>query len=191
MNISDIDNNFEKIEEKLLSDFFKFLEKYKDFFWVHWNMRDINYGFPALEHRFKALGGSPVYLSDEVKFDLPRILYERFGKKYAEHPRLENLVKQNNITDKNFLNGAQEAEAFKNHEYLKLHQSTLRKVDIFDCILSRIEEGDLKVKSNFFDIYGISLNSIGIFLQNHWFYSIASFVALVVTYYIWLKDSFK
>jgi hypothetical protein len=28
--------------------------------YLHWNMRDINYGFAAIEHRHRVLDGSPV-----------------------------------------------------------------------------------------------------------------------------------
>ncbi len=40
------------------------MKQHKAYFWVHWNMRDINYGFPGLEHRFRILGGEPYVLDD-------------------------------------------------------------------------------------------------------------------------------
>ncbi len=180
LGIQDINGNFERIEKQLLDNFFRCVEQHRNFLWVHWNMRDINYGFAALEHRYRSLGGTPTILPDEAKYDLPRILYERFGKTYASHPRLENLVKMNSITDKNFLNGEQEADAFKNGQYLKLHQSTLRKVDTFDCILTRIEENDLKVASRFFEIYGLSFPAITKAFREHWIFSLLSIISLLL-----------
>jgi hypothetical protein len=32
--------------------------------YVHWNMRDVNYGFQAIEHRFRVLGGEPYIVED-------------------------------------------------------------------------------------------------------------------------------
>jgi hypothetical protein len=176
----DIDGNFEKIEKKLLENLFIFMERHKEYLWVHWNMRDINYGFSALEHRLRALGGIPFVLADEVKFDLPRILHERYGKSYAPHPRLQSLVEMNEITEKDFLNGEQEGEAFKKGDYLRLHQSTLRKVDAFDGILGRIEENDLKVASSFFEIYGLSPEGIIKTIKEHWFISFLAVISIVV-----------
>lgn len=37
---------------------------------LHWNMRDINYGFAAIEHRFSVLGGKPFILADNRKYGL-------------------------------------------------------------------------------------------------------------------------
>ena len=188
LGISDIDKNFERIEKKLLEDFFEFVQKRENYLWVHWNMRDINYGFTAIEHRFKALGGTPTIIPDDSKFDLPRILYERFSKTYASHPRLVNLVKMNKITNKNFLPGAEEADAFNAGEYLKLHQSTLRKVDVFDCILSRIEDNNLVVGSSFFEIYGLGWGSITKRINDHWIMSLILFLVAIAGILIFIIE---
>ena len=87
-----IDEYFEEIEKKLLESFFQFVKEHSNYFWVHWNMRDINYGFAALEHRFKILGGTPHIIQDNSKYDLSRILHQRFGKNYAPHPRLKKIM---------------------------------------------------------------------------------------------------
>ena len=68
--------------------------------------------------------------NDENKFDLARLLINIYGSDYIEHSRLEKLVERNCITNTDFLAGKEEASAFDNKEYIKLHQSTLRKVDV-------------------------------------------------------------
>ncbi len=181
MNLQgDIEVEFKQIEKELLNKYFSFVGEHKSAIWVHWNMRDINYGFAALEHRYRYLGGNPVIIDDERKFDLPRILCDRYGKNFAPHPRLENVIKLNEITDRNFLTGKEESEAFMSGDYLKLHQSTLRKVDIFESILSQIEENDFKVSSSIMDIYGLSANGIIRSIRDHWFFSLLSLLILSV-----------
>ena len=54
--------------------------------YMHWNMRDINYGFPAIEHRYRVLGGNPVIIDDDKKLDLARLLIDIYGVGYAGHP---------------------------------------------------------------------------------------------------------
>ena len=71
--------------------------------YFHWNMRDINYGFAALEHRFKVLGGQPFVLDDHRKFDVARFLIDIYGSSYAPHPRLERLLAINGIKPLNLL----------------------------------------------------------------------------------------
>lgn len=108
-------------------------------------MRDINYGFKAIEHRYKVLGGQPLTIEDTNKIDLARLLIQCYGVNYIEHPRMEKLLLFNNIQAKDYLKGADEAEAFAQKEYIKLHQSTLRKVDVFADLLNRAIQGTLKV----------------------------------------------
>ena len=54
----------------------------------------------------------------------------------------------NNITKRDFLKGAEEAEIFVKKEYYRLHLSTLRKVDIIAEILSKQIQGTLRTKVN-------------------------------------------
>ncbi|MBB6114609.1 hypothetical protein F4826_001487 [Rahnella inusitata] len=44
------------LELDMLNGYFSFLSNHSDSTYVHWNMRDDNYGFSALEHRFRVLG---------------------------------------------------------------------------------------------------------------------------------------
>jgi hypothetical protein len=41
----------------MLDGYFAFVEAHRDSTFIHWNMRDENYGFAALEHRYRVLGG--------------------------------------------------------------------------------------------------------------------------------------
>ncbi|HHF3232176.1 TPA: hypothetical protein ACPJ2O_003762 [Vibrio diabolicus] len=67
VEFAEIDKNYDMLEKEMLNEFYEFMKQHKAYFWVHWNMRDINYGFPALEHRFKILGGEPYILDDSKK----------------------------------------------------------------------------------------------------------------------------
>jgi hypothetical protein len=135
----DIAGRYDELEKDMLTEFFEYLKTKPDHAFVHWNMRDINYGFHAIEHRFKVLGGEPFTVDDKKKFDLARELVAMFGITYAAHGaagRLHSLMDMNHITAKDALTGGGEAEAFQKQEYVKLHQSTLRKVDCH-CQLTR------------------------------------------------------
>lgn len=149
---------YDKIEKSLLDDFFSYVRENRNHaFWVHWNMRDINYGFPAIEHRYRVLGGDPTEIPDERKIDLARLLVGLFGKRYAGHPRLTSIVKMNKITDRDFLNGEGEAAAFKNRDFLNLHRSTLRKVDVIASLFDLASQKRLKTSAPLWDKYGGSV----------------------------------
>ncbi|CAB5498948.1 hypothetical protein [Bathymodiolus thermophilus thioautotrophic gill symbiont] len=147
-SVGTIYGHYNQLEKEMLKEYFEYLKENQGKTWIHWNMRDINYGFSALEHRFKALKGTPFLLIEVKKFDLSKAMVSLYGIEYIEHPRLTKLIKKNNdITSKDFLTGEEEADAFENKEYVKLHQSTLRKVDILANIFERI--ADRTIKTNF------------------------------------------
>lgn len=184
-----IDQNYDLLEKKMLEEYFKFISDNSECTWIHWNMRDINFGFLAIEHRYKVLGGNPNYIiKNKNKIDLARLLTSLYGLNYIDHPRLEKLVDKNNITKTDFLKGKEEAEAFDNKEYIKLHRSTLRKVDIFESIITRLTTDSLKTNAKFLDIYGLSFDGIWDFKNNNWqgavIFAIIGFILKVIVDYL-------
>lgn len=173
ISVADIADHYDILEKEMLDEFGQFLQHNNNCTWVHWNMRDINYGFQAIEHRHKVLGGIPPQrLPEERKFDLARALISIYGIRYTGHPRLERIVKLNKITDTCFLVGKDEAAAFENGEFVKLHQSTLRKVDILANLFSRTLDGSLKTNASWWEARGIHPQAIAEFLSEHWAWTI-------------------
>lgn len=168
IEISDIESHYDELERSMLDEFFEYAKEHQTYFWIHWNMRDMNYGFKAIEHRYSVLGGVPYKIPDEKKIDLARQLVNCYELKYAPHPRMEKLLELNEIKAKDYLSGKQEAEAFANREYVKLYMSTLRKVDVFANILNRAINNNLKVKSKWTDIYGISIQGFLNYCKDTW-----------------------
>jgi hypothetical protein len=176
----DIEINYNSLEKLMLDDFYQYVSSHQHYTWVHWNMRDINYGFPAIAHRYRVLGGNPLEINESNMVDLARLLVAIYGTKYISHPRLQKLMEKNKITDKDFLSGADEATAFQKKEYVKLHQSTLRKVDVIANITERLGNGVLKTNAKWKDIYGSYPAALGEFLKEHWIFSLISFISAIV-----------
>ena len=172
VSMGNIKEQYDNLEREMLEEFFTYAKEHQGYKWIHWNMRDINYGFKAIEHRFSVLGGEPYRIPDSNKIDLARLLIQCYGVNYADHPRMEKLIHQNDIKAKDYLSGPEEACAFENKEYIKLHMSTLRKVDVFANILNRAINNTLKVKSKWYEIYGISVQGIFIFCKDTWWIQI-------------------
>ena len=171
----------------MLADFFRFLQENQGLTWVHWNMRDINYGFAALEHRFRVLGGSPTDLGEGKKFDLARALVALYGPSYVKHPRLTKLTEKNEMTKLDFLSGQEESEAFEKQEYIKLHQSTLRKVDIVASILERTANGTLQTNAKWWKRSGIHPKVLVELVEEHWAYSALTIIALILGCLAWIR----
>lgn len=194
VNAAEISSHYDALEKEMLTEFFDYLCTHVGSTWVHWNMRDINYGFQAIEHRFKVLGGEPrVSVPEERKFDLARAMVSLYGLKYAGHPRLESIVKLNQISDKDFLNGEQEASAFENGEYVKLHLSTLRKADILANLLERAVQKSLKTNATWLESHGLHPRIITELISEHWVWAAILIVMAVVGTYsavLTIKDHY-
>ncbi|RNI33970.1 hypothetical protein EFY79_16810 [Hanamia caeni] len=185
-NIStkDIYNHYDKLEREMLHSFFDFVKNHLSYKWIHINMRDINYGFEAIEHRYSVLGGEPITINDNLKIDFARILIDKYGTTYSSHPRFETLYKRNKLTMLNFLTGKEEALAFQNREYVKLHLSTLRKIDNLHNIVIRDYDGNLKTDFSFIKFYGYSPQGIFYLIQESWFFALLSVIAVIIISFI-------
>ena len=165
----------------MLDVFYQYLNTHTSQTFLHWNMRDQNYGFQAIEHRHRVLGGAPLVVPNDRKIDLSRLLIELYGVAYIGHPRLETLLTLNNITSQDFMTGKAEAEAFVEGKYVDLHRSTLRKVDIFCNLAVRTFDGKLKTNSSWKEIYGISWRALSHLVKNNPFYTTATVIAGLAT----------
>ncbi|MDD2468075.1 MAG: hypothetical protein PHI97_29200 [Desulfobulbus sp.] len=180
--VTEIAAQYDTLEKEMLDEFGHFLQAHSHCSWVHWNMRDISYGFQAIEHRHKVLGGvPPSRLPEERKFDLARALIAIYGIGYAGHPRLEYIVQLNKITDKSFLSGKDEAAAFEQGEFVKLHQSTLRKVDILANIFGRTLDGSLKTNSTWWKARGLHPQVFAEFMTEHWLGVLIAFLGTIAS----------
>jgi hypothetical protein len=149
-----IEAHYDDLERQMLDAFYGHVGSHKGMKYLHWNMRDINYGFAAIEHRFRVLGGAPVVIEDGKKIDLARVLIDIYGVGYIGHPRLETLLAKNSIKPRDFLTGPQEAEAFETRNFVGLHQSTLRKVDVIANLAERAHSRQLKTNTTWWEMQG-------------------------------------
>jgi hypothetical protein len=155
IDLAGITSHYDALEKKMLDAFFAHIGGHRGMKYLHWNMRDINYGFAAIEHRYRVLGGIPTFIiPDDNKFDLARLLIDIYGVGYTGHPRLTTLLDKNKIQPRDFLNGASEAEAFEQENFVGLHQSTLRKVDMIANLAGRARDRSLKTNTTWWEMHG-------------------------------------
>ena len=146
-------DRFDEVEKELLGSFFSFVRDRRDKYWVHWNMRNLTYGFEHLEHRYRALGGrDEVVIPVERRLNLNDLLADRYGKDYAKHPKLPSLMELNGGMHRDFLRGEEEVRAFQNDEFIKMHKSTLCKLGFFHSVIRKMSTGKLHTSSRGFGI---------------------------------------
>lgn len=153
-----VQDKFDQIERKLLDKFYEFVRDRRDKFWIHWNMRNLTFGFEHLEHRYTVLGGSGAsVIPVERRFNLNDLLSDRFGGEYAKHPKMKSLMELNGGMHRHFLTGEEEVQAFLNNEFIKMHNSTLAKVGFFFRVVKSLVNGTLRTASRG---WGVTLDKI-------------------------------
>ena len=113
-----------------------------------------------IEHRHRVLKGTPIAVGDDKKIDLARLLIDIYGVGYIGHPRLKKLLARNSIKPRDFLTGPQEAEAFEKRNFVNLHQSTLRKVDVIANVAERAHTRQLETNTGWWEMHGGRFRSV-------------------------------
>lgn len=173
IELNEICNKYDELERKMLQQFFDYAEQINNNrkIWLHWNMRDSNYGFEALKNRFNVLTGIIHNISFQ-NIDLSALLINYYGVQYIGQPRLEKIMEKNGFSKGSFLKGKEEAIAFDQKEYVKLHQSTLKKVDVIFCILDKVMDNSLKTNTTLKSRYGFSIQCYYEVLQSKWWWKL-------------------
>lgn len=154
----DVLGNFDAVELQLLTGFYQFVRDRRDKYWVHWNMRNLTYGFEHLEHRYRALGGRDAsVIPVERRLNLNDLLADRYGSDYAHHPKMKSLMELNGGIPRHFLEGKEEIQAFENKEFIRMHNSTLSKVGFLNSTIRKMVTGKLRTASRGF---GVALDRI-------------------------------
>jgi hypothetical protein len=149
---------FDEVELTLLTQFYKFTRDRRDKYWVHWNMRNLAFGFEHLEHRYRVLGGTDAsVIAVERRLNLNDLIADRYGGDYAKHPKMTSLMEINGGKHRDFLDGKEEVTAFENMEFLRMHGSTLSKVGFFSSAMRKFVNGKLKTISKG---YGVKLDKL-------------------------------
>ena len=140
--------HLDELEGAMLARYFAFIRDHKGMRFLHWNMRDLKFGFAALEHRFAVLGGLPAALHDHQLLNLAMLIPEIYGSTYAPRPHLPHLARRNALTLTGFLDGKDEPAVFNRGEYSAVHQSVLCKVTIIADVAQLAENRTLKTNAN-------------------------------------------
>jgi hypothetical protein len=136
-------------EKKLLEQFYKYIRESPDARYVHWNMRSSDYGFAAIDKRYKYLFGQepPYTIPKNMRYDLDDLIAYRYGSEYTDHPKLSTLAIINQHNKRYFLSGKEEADKFESNEYGDIKRSITEKAHLIAFLTKRFLDGALETKN--------------------------------------------
>jgi hypothetical protein len=140
---------YNEIERELLKQFYDFVLERRDRYWVHWNMRNVVFGFEHIEHRFRVLNQKdPPIIPVENRINLNDVLKRRYGSDYVDDPRMPTLMNLNGGLVQGFLTGKEESEAFAAKDFIRMHTSTIAKVGFFSFVIGSALKGRLRTSGS-------------------------------------------
>jgi hypothetical protein len=156
-------------EIAVLREYFAFAQQNSGAAIVHWNMGKPDYGFSALEarYRFLAADDPPYRVPRDRTFDLDDLIAHEHGTDYAPHPRLISIAALNGLSRHHALTGGEEAEKFASGDHGSVRRSIDEKArwiaDLSDHFLS----GRLKTLRSVgsLDFGGSHLDAVQVVIQ--------------------------
>lgn len=132
-------------EKEMLQRFFETMKLIPDARWVHWNMNNASYGFPAILARYRYLFGvdAPIVFNSDRLYDLDAMIEARYGSDFARHPKMRNLFSLNGYYMPFFKNGKDEVAAFAEGNFKACESSTGEKSNLLAVALAAFVRGDL------------------------------------------------
>lgn len=166
-NIGEASISIEDREVLLLQSALKFMRDHAEARWLHWKMTRPEYGFQALADRLTWLSYDPPPLPpSDRRHDLSRIIAERYGRDYAPHPRLQNLIRINGLSSRYARWGAEEPQLTGQGEYTGVQRSATEKVRLLADIFDLLVEGRLQTENSAGEVQfaGVRLNAVSVVL---------------------------
>ncbi len=166
----------DEIETELLNDFFEYVKINKEKMWLHWNMKNNNFGFSAIENRFSELNGKPYHLEESKQINISALLKKRYGTNFAKDGtwngkvtgKMYDIFTLNNIKDTNILNGEEEIINYIVKNIMAIEQSVIAKLKAFQLIVEKTADNVLKTRGNILrDVYGFSIKGIAQYIQDN------------------------
>ena len=188
--LEEIENSYRDLELRVLQSFNDFVRKKKDYFWVHWDMKNIEFGFDAIKHRFEkifqGLKDEKQFeeIPDNKKFNLKTILEDIYGEKFASTTdKLSSLISLNNenVINNDYLTLEKEQSEFEKKNYQSILKSIGCKVNFICKVLKLLDAKRLKVanKNNYARF--VDMVSHPIFTFIGWLATVLAFVLGIYT----------
>ena len=131
------------LERAMLDRFFRFIAENRNMRFVHWNMRDLKFGFAALEHRHAVLGGEPFRLPEHLRIDLALMVADTYGSDFLPPPHLSSLATANGLSLTGFVEGQAESQLFGRGEFRAMLNSVITKVGLLAGVVQRMHDRTL------------------------------------------------
>ncbi|WP_338812709.1 hypothetical protein V9L05_15195 [Bernardetia sp. Wsw4-3y2] len=146
-----IQDSYMDLELRVLTQYNNFVKRNKACYWIHWDMKDMSFGFEAIKHRYEKLFEN---LSEYCEIpvnnckNLSKIIEGSYGENFAEGPdTLKSLMLENskNIDCNKYLGLREESIEFEKKNFTTVADSVDLKVKFMSIALNRLKDKKLVI----------------------------------------------
>lgn len=180
-----IPDSHRELELQVLKSFNRFLKRHEEYTWVHWQMKDIQFGFPVIKHRFEKL----YHGMNESFHEIPRskninlysLLENMYGSQFSKlgsDDSLGSIIEKNNgkthVLPTDYLTLDQEGREFEKQNYRSVLKSVECKVSWVRDFLA-VYNQNKRVKVYKRNTYAILTDTV-----SHPIFSLIGFIATLL-----------
>lgn len=151
--IDQIQDSYRELELRILKLYNNFVKRHLDCFWIHWDMKNIHFGFEAIKHRYEKIFenlNEYCEIPNNKKRNLRDILEGMYGENFVKTTDTFKglmLCNSKNIEDPNYLSSVDESQQFENKNFISVIKSVDLKVDFIKKSTKKLVNKKLIVSS--------------------------------------------
>jgi len=130
-----IQDSYRELELRILKLYNDFVRRNLDCFWIHWDMKNIHFGFEAIKHRYEKIFESLedyCEIPSNKKKNLRTIIEGMYGDDFvsgSDSLKALMLCNSDNIEDSTYLSKDNESSQFENKNFIGVIKSVDLKVE--------------------------------------------------------------
>jgi hypothetical protein len=152
-----IQDSYRELELRILKLYNDFTKRHLDCFWIHWDMKNIHFGFEAIKHRYEKIFESLddyCEIPNNKKKNLKTIIEGMYGDNFvsgADSLKSLMLCNSNNVEDSTYLSKDNESFQFENKNFIAMIRSVDLKVEFIKKATKKLSYKKLTVsrKNNY------------------------------------------
>lgn len=148
-----IQDSYRELELRILKLYNDFVRRHLDYFWIHWDMKNIHFGFEAIKHRYEKIFESLddyCEIPNNNKKNLKTIIEGMYGDDFVSGPDTLSqlmLCNSNNIENSTYLSKDIESSQFEYKNFIAVIKSVDLKVEFIKKATKKLSSKKLIVSN--------------------------------------------
>lgn len=182
-----IQDSYRELELRILKLYNDFVRRHLDCFWIHWDMKNIHFGFEAIKHRYeKIFENLDDYceIPNNKKKNLRTIIEGMYGDNFvsgSDTLKALMLCNSSNVEDSTYLSKDNESTQFESKNFIAVIKSVDLKVEFIKKATKRLSSKKLIVSNK--NNYAVFVDIVNhpYFTLSGWIFGLIGLVLTIMT----------